>query len=190
MTEQSVYERFAKLQHELRKIGVSSEVNAGAIRYKFVDLATLRISLDKPFTKYNFFFTQPLEIIDGKNSLATYIYDVETGKVFLESHIFLCPVKENNPQNVGSDITYLRRYSLFTLLGLVGDKDSDCYYEPEEIKKLLKECANPVEVKKLFDGIRQEQRDDFKELFNNRVKEIKEEQLKEDKEILESSSIK
>lgn len=188
--EITVFERFSKLQHELRKIGVSSEVNAGAMKYKFVDLLHLRTELDKPFTKYGFFFTQPLEIVEGKNSLATYIYDSFTGQKFLESHIFLCPVKENNPQNVGSDITYLRRYSLFSLLGLVGDKDNDCYYEPEEIQKLLKECNSPAEIKKLYDGIREEQRDEFKDAFNVRIKELKEEQTKSEEEVLSKSEIK
>jgi len=61
-------------------------------------------------------------IIEGQEYLETRIY--HTGGEYLSSVSKLAPVK-NDPQSVGSAITYMRRYALMSLLGLVADDDDD-----------------------------------------------------------------
>lgn len=61
-------------------------------------------------------------IIDGAEYLETRVY--HTGGEYLSSTSKLSPVK-NDPQSVGSAITYMRRYALMSLLGLVADDDDD-----------------------------------------------------------------
>lgn len=61
-------------------------------------------------------------IIEGQEYLETRIY--HTGGEYLSSVSRLAPVK-SDPQSVGSAITYMRRYALMSLLGLVADDDDD-----------------------------------------------------------------
>jgi len=61
-------------------------------------------------------------IIEGQEYLETRIY--HTGGEFISSVSKLAPVK-SDPQSVGSAITYMRRYALMSLLGLVADDDDD-----------------------------------------------------------------
>lgn len=61
-------------------------------------------------------------IIDGVEYLETRIY--HTSGDYISSTSRLAPVK-NDPQSVGSAITYMRRYALMSLLGLVADDDDD-----------------------------------------------------------------
>lgn len=61
-------------------------------------------------------------IVDGVEYLETRVY--HTGGEYLSSISRLNPVK-SDPQSVGSAITYMRRYALMSLLGLVADDDDD-----------------------------------------------------------------
>lgn len=61
-------------------------------------------------------------IIEGLEYLETRIY--HTSGEYLSSVSRLSPVK-SDPQSVGSAITYMRRYALMSLLGLVADDDDD-----------------------------------------------------------------
>lgn len=61
-------------------------------------------------------------IIEGVEYLETRIY--HTSGEYLSSVSRLAPVK-SDPQSVGSAITYMRRYALMSLLGLVADDDDD-----------------------------------------------------------------
>lgn len=59
---------------------------------------------------------------DGK--VITRIYDIETGE-YLESSIDLIP--NNDPQKIGSQITYFKRYQLVAMLSILGtENDDDC----------------------------------------------------------------
>ena len=51
----------------------------------------------------------------------------------------------NDYQSLGSGITYLRRYSLSTMLGLITDKDVDACGEAEPKKKPLTHIAIPID---------------------------------------------
>ena len=63
---------------------------------------------------------QPLTNIDGKAAIQTILVDSETGEK-IEN---ITPLTENpDPQKMGSAITYFRRYSLQSLLGLQAEDD-------------------------------------------------------------------
>jgi len=55
---------------------------------------------------------QPLKVIDGKNVLTTKL--ISNDKVIAESEIILPDLQD--PQKIGSAITYYRRYSIQSLL--------------------------------------------------------------------------
>lgn len=63
--------------------------------------------------------TQPLVVINDKNILATHIYE---GKdLIVVSHILLPDIQD--PQKMGSAITYYRRYALQSLFLLRAEDD-------------------------------------------------------------------
>ena len=89
------------------------------------------------------------------NSLDTYLFHIETGQK-IESSI-LIPVGvnlkgQNEFQTLGSGITYLRRYSLACLLGLITDKDIDACGETD-VEERLKKCVTLVDLKLIYSGL-------------------------------------
>lgn len=63
------------------------------------------------------------QLPDGENGLTTLIMHTESGE-YLQSTYTMRPVKQD-PQGVGSCITYQKRYALVAALGLTIDEDDD-----------------------------------------------------------------
>ena len=73
----------------------------------------------------------------------------ESGE-WLESDPFTLPLMKNDPQGVGSVVTYARRYSLSSILGVAWDEDDDDAQSNNETvltKQILHELTELVEVK-------------------------------------------
>jgi len=78
------------------------------------------IEVIKPIVnKLELVIIQPLKVIDGKNVLKTMIID--DTKILVESEVIIPDIQD--PQKIGSCITYLRRYSLQSLLLLEAEDD-------------------------------------------------------------------
>ena len=185
--DKKVYERFALLQRACKTVGYNEKASTGKYSYDFVTLGKLRVEiLDPLFEKYGFFFTQIPDVIEGHNCLRTIIFDILTGEPYLQSCIKLTPRTENNPQDTGSAITYSRRYSLFCLLGIVADKDDDANLDGRTIEERVKETKTGQELLDLFKSLKDEEKEQYKDLFNERKKEF---QAQESKEVLENSKI-
>lgn len=105
--------------------------------YRYADLPEILAQINPLLKKHGLGFIQPLE---GK-CVKTVVFHVESGET-IESSIEIpqgVTLKGmNDYQTLGSAITYLRRYSLSSLLGLVTDVDLDAtgkqYSSIEEIK--------------------------------------------------------
>lgn len=66
---------------------------------------------------------QPIDIIDGVQVLKTILMHTSGEQI-----TSICPIlctKQNDPQAMGSAITYARRYSLASIIGIVTDDDDD-----------------------------------------------------------------
>ena len=72
----------------------------------------------------------------------------ESGE-WLESDPFTLPLMKKDPQGVGSVVTYARRYSLSSILGVAWDEDDDAQInnETELTKQILHELTELVGVK-------------------------------------------
>lgn len=96
--------------------------------YTYSDLNTIFKVIKPLLNKHGLGFTQPL---DG-DKVKTIVYHVESGES-IESSINIpmgVSLKgQNDYQTLGSGITYLRRYSLSCVLGLITDKDADAHGE-------------------------------------------------------------
>lgn len=92
--------------------------------YSYADLPAIFEKINPLLQKHGLGFSQPLH----GNQIKTIIYHVESGE-YLESLTDIPTNVQlkgmNDFQVLGSAITYLRRYSLSSILGLVTDKDTD-----------------------------------------------------------------
>lgn len=90
---------------------------------------------------------QPVEHINGESILKTLVVDSETGEK-VESSIALPSGIE--PQKMGSAITYLRRYTLQSLLFLQAEDDDGSAASPKNISKPSQYPQTAQQVKKVI----------------------------------------
>ena len=88
---------------------------------KYASLSNILDAIQAPLLASGLAFTQmPV----GKNELCTILMHSESGEYFESTYQMPCK-DESNPQALGSSITYARRYSLASILGLNIDEDDD-----------------------------------------------------------------
>jgi len=100
--------------------------------YSYADLPTIFEKINPLLKKYNLAFYQKVDLLEQPNCvfdvLKTVIFHTETGEELTTTTRIPNGVElkgMNSFQVMGSGITYLRRYALSSLLGLVTDKDTD-----------------------------------------------------------------
>lgn len=107
--------------------------------YTYSNMNTIFKIIKPLLKKHGLGFTQYL--LDS--SLCTIIFHIESGEKLAGSvEIPKVTMKGMNEyQSLGSGITYLRRYSLSCMLGLITDKDIDAGGDEETKKVFTKEIA-------------------------------------------------
>lgn len=102
-----------------------NEVKFGSTEYSFVDLKTILDIINPLLDKHGLFVVQYLNHIDIQPALTTELIHIESGQSLISTAILT--LAKQDPQAGGSAITYYRRYSLVTMLGLITDdiKDDD-----------------------------------------------------------------
>jgi hypothetical protein len=105
------------------------------------------IEMIKPvLKKVGLSIIQPLVVLDGKQAIKTVIIDSETGSEYSET----CFITElPKAQEMGSSITYFRRYALVSMLLLQGETDDDGNvaskdYAPRKVEP--KKNYSPTEI--------------------------------------------
>jgi hypothetical protein len=110
---------------------------------KYASLSNILDAISLPLNESGLTFSQ---LPSGENGLTTILIHSETGE-FMEADYTMTPSK-NDPQGVGSAITYQRRYALASILGLNIDEDDDGNVAthgaktPEEAVELQKPWLN------------------------------------------------
>lgn len=117
--ELSMWEAFVKAQSEI-KIAVLNKTNPH-FKSKFADLKSVFDSCKKALNDNGFAISQPICFEGGNVHIKTELI-YKTGER-IESSFPLSMV--GNIQQIGSQITYIRRYSLSSILGIVADEDDD-----------------------------------------------------------------
>jgi hypothetical protein len=106
-----------------------------AYGYKYADLPEIFKVINPLLKKHGIGFAQPIE----GNSIKTIIFHIESGET-LESTTEIPQNVQlkgmNDFQVLGSAITYIRRYALSSILGLITDKDTDA--SGEQVKEPTK----------------------------------------------------
>ena len=134
MNDNNLYQKFAKVLNEVPNFSTDETANAGNRTYKYLNLATLLKNIKPIFEKHGLSFTQKVTFDgtgDGRQILGTIetiIFDDTDQMTVCEYPFFVT----GDPQQVGSAITYARRYSLTTVLGIFPDKDDDGGYAKQK----------------------------------------------------------
>lgn len=134
----NLYKALAAFQQEVEVIHKDTQ----GYGYTYADLPKIFEVINPLLKKHGLGFTQPIV----GNSICTILFHTESGES-LDSSI-------NIPENVslkgmndyqvlGSAITYLRRYAISSILGLVTDKDTDAAGEQS---KPTEKAKNDIDV--------------------------------------------
>ena len=122
--------------------------------YSYADLPAIFEKINPLLKKYGLGFTQPIM----GDTIKTVVFHIESGETIeslteIPKNVQLKGM--NDFQVLGSAITYIRRYALSSLLGLVTDKDTDAGGEqkPKEAPT-KKEFLSPERFDKAIEGIK------------------------------------
>jgi len=89
---------------------------------KYASLDTIWETIRKPLSENGLSIAQTINLIEGKRVLETTLYHI-SGE-WISGVQLVNPVRDD-PQALGSAISYARRYSLSAMLGIVADEDDD-----------------------------------------------------------------
>lgn len=113
---------FAKMQMELEQ--PLKNANNPFFKSKYVPLENVVDSITRAANKHGLSFTQyPSSDESGNVTVGTMVMH-ESGEWIEYDPICMKPVK-NDPQAIGSAITYAKRYALSAIFGITSDNDDD-----------------------------------------------------------------
>ena len=100
---------------------ISKDAKNPFFKSNYASLSNIQDAIAKPLHESGLVYSQ---MPTGVNGLTTILIHAESGEYFMDSYTM--PVsKQNDPQAVGSAITYAKRYALAGILGLNIDDDDD-----------------------------------------------------------------
>lgn len=143
----NLYKALASFQQEVPVIHKATQ----GYGYSYADLPAIFETINPLLKKYGLGFYQSVvmsakdERFENVQAIRTVVFHVESGED-IESYTAIPHgvqlAKMNEFQVLGSAITYIRRYALSAMLGLVTDKDTDA--GGDQIKKTNKGQSEDV----------------------------------------------
>lgn len=147
---------FAKTQKEMKQ--PLKDANNPFFKSKYVPLENVVEAITESASKNGLSFTQyPSSDEMGNVTVGTLVMH-ESGEWIEYDPIKMKPVK-NDPQSIGSAITYAKRYALSAIFGITSDQDDDGNEATQTKKQPAKQQAqasDPRIDKKLAQGYQQE----------------------------------
>ena len=128
--ENNLYTKFMKVLNEVPNFVTDETAQAGKKTYKYLNLATILKTIKPVFEKHGLAFSQRVtfentgEARQVIGTVETIIFDDKEQMAACSYPFFVT----GDPQQVGSAITYARRYSLYAVLCIFPDKDDDGAY--------------------------------------------------------------
>jgi hypothetical protein len=98
------------------------EKNTNAFKYKYAPLDHVLDCIRPALTKHGILITQPSEIQDGTPVQRTVLFHIESGESIISSMELQCTT---GAQDRGSEVTYLRRYTLMSSAGIFPVNEDD-----------------------------------------------------------------
>ena len=132
---------FAKTQKEMKQ--PLKDANNPFFKSKYVPLENVVEAITESASKNGLSFTQyPSSDEAGNVTVGTLVMH-ESGEWIEYDPIKMKPVK-NDPQSIGSAITYAKRYALSAIFGITSDQDDDGNEATQAKKQSAKKANDPV----------------------------------------------
>lgn len=146
----SIYKKLFEAKKEIGKI--SKDSKNPFFKSYYLSLNGLIDAVDEVLRNNGLIMLQPIE--DGK--VKTQIFDIDEGRTsIIQSEMTLPNIQD--PQKLGSAITYFRRYTLQSLLGLQAEDDDGNLASKKPIvvtpTEKLNKCKNLVELEKVYKSL-------------------------------------
>ena len=138
----TIYQKLAQAKKEIGAI--SKDSKNPFYKSKYFDINQLLQHVEPVLEKYGLMVMQP--IIEGK--VVSLIIDVETGN---DCRSELKLTDERDPQKIGSQISYFRRYTLSSLLSLQAEDDDANKAIPKK-PTAINQCTKKLFTKVDADG--------------------------------------
>ncbi len=140
----SIYKQLFEAKKEIGKI--SKDSKNPFFKSKYFDINSLLEHVEPILQKHNLLLLQPIE--EGK--VTTVIVDIETGEK-VKSEITLPQL--NDPQKLGSCVSYYRRYTAQSLISLQAT-DDDANLASNKVSKTInksyKDCKTKEELRAFY----------------------------------------
>ena len=141
----------AAFQADLPPLGKDSTANAGTYSYSYADLAAVSRVVLPLLGKQGLSFSSKPTLVDGKFVL-DYVLRHSSGDEDRGSY----PLPSGRPQEVGSAITYARRYALMAVTGVFPAEEDDDGKAAHDTRVEPGQYWDPVEQAAERDGWEQE----------------------------------
>lgn len=115
MTKPQLYQKIAKAKENFERVLKSSD--NPFFKSKYASLNDLMAAVVPALTAEGLLLLQPVQ----RDMVTTIILDIETGENISSSVVL--PATLTDPQKIGAAITYFRRFSLQSLLGIAAEDD-------------------------------------------------------------------
>jgi hypothetical protein len=120
-------DKILKIQSQIGTL--SKDKENPFFKSKYFDINQILAQLQPLLDEHGLTVVQPLDNIEGKPALSTIVYDGDQ-----EVLNYTTPLPENDdPQKIGSAITYFRRYALQSLFMLQADDDDANSAKPGKV---------------------------------------------------------
>jgi hypothetical protein len=163
----SIYTKLFEAKKEIGKI--SKDSKNPFFKSKYFDINSLLEHVEPILQKHNLLLLQPIE--EGK--VTTEIIDIETEEKVV-SDIALPQL--NDPQKLGSCVSYYRRYTLQSLIGLQAtDDDANLASRPPKkvTAKVYTDCKTKEELRAFYASISADEQSALKDLITEFALKLK-----------------
>ncbi|MBS4463478.1 ERF family protein [Lactococcus garvieae] len=162
------------------------DANNPFFKSKYVPLENVVSVIDEAIANTGLSYTQETVYNESGLIVLDTIITHESGEYVVLGGAVVKPVK-NDPQGVGSAITYARRYSLSTAFGIASDPDDDGNeasggksvtpknknpkLEPVLVQK-IRDCQSKTALQQLWEKIPEATRNNYTQEVNKRISEL------------------
>lgn len=138
----------AAFQAELPKLNKGNTADTGTYKYQYADLADVSSVVLPLLAKHGLSFSAKPTLDEGGRFVLEYVLRHASG----ESDSGTYPLPSGSPQQIGSAITYARRYTLSAITGVAPDADDDgkAANEAPPIQREHERLWDPVEQDELI----------------------------------------
>lgn len=126
MEKQSIFAKFLAAQSELGNVAKDQRAKAGQASYRYADISDVLAMVRPVLNRHGLCLVQRAESTENTVSIETFLYDDEGSEIRSGAlTVSTAELMQKGVQAHGSAVTYARRYSLVTFLGVAYGDDDD-----------------------------------------------------------------